>query len=180
MLRDFDARSVFNGDATISYTVSDPFGLTDSAVHVVTVTPVDDAPVAEDDAAETPEDTPVTIDVLANDSDPDGDPLTVTEATSPDGTVEITPEGLVFTPAENFNGPTTISYTVADPDGNESTATVAVDVTPVNDAPDAVDDADETAFETAVTVDLLANDTDVDGDDLTVTEATVPAEQGRC
>ena len=168
----------FNGDATISYTVSDPFGLTDSAVHVVTVTPVDDAPVAEDDAAETPEDTPVTIDVLANDSDPDGDPLTVTEATSPDGTVEITPEGLVFTPAENFNGPTTISYTVADPDGNESTATVAVDVTPENDAPDAVDDADTTDEDTAITVDLLANDTDVDGDDLTVTEATVPAEQG--
>jgi len=92
--------------------------------------------------------------------------------------VEITPEGLVFTPAENFNGPTTISYTVTDPDGNEDTAVVDVTVTPVNDAPDAVDDADETPSATPVTVDLLANDTDVDGDDLSVVEATVPADQG--
>ncbi|WP_370401600.1 tandem-95 repeat protein [Sulfitobacter sp. JB4-11] len=168
----------FAGEATISYTIEDPEGLQDSALHTITVVPVDDAPVAEDDAAETDEDTPVTVDVLANDSDPDGDPLTVTEATSPDGTVEITPEGLVFTPAENFNGPTTISYTVQDPDGNEDTATVAVNVVPVNDAPDAVDDSDETPFETAVTVDLLANDSDVDGDDLSVIEATVPGEQG--
>lgn len=168
----------FSGEAVISYTIEDEEGLQDSAIHTINVVPVADAPNAEDDTAETDEDTPVTVDVLDNDSDPDGDPLTVVEATSPDGTVEITPEGLVFTPAENFNGPTTISYTVSDPDGNEDTATVTVDVTPVNDAPDAVDDADDTPSGTPVTVDLLANDTDVDGDDLSVVEATVPAEQG--
>lgn len=174
----FTPAADFNGEATISYTIEDAEGLQDSAVHTVSVVPVDDAPNAEDDTAETDEDTPVTVDVLANDSDPDGDPLTITEATSPDGTVEITPEGLLFTPAEDFNGPTTISYTVTDPDGNEDTATVTVDVNPVNDAPDAVDDADETPSGAPVTVDLLANDTDVDGDALSVVEATVPAEQG--
>ncbi|PTX55830.1 CshA-type fibril repeat protein [Litoreibacter ponti] len=169
----------FNGEATISYEISDGNGGTDTAVHTITVTPEGDAPEAEDDVAETDEDTPVTIDVLANDSDPDGDPLEVTEATSPDGEVTINPDGTItFTPDENFNGETTITYTVSDPDGNEDTATVTVNVAPVNDAPDAVDDSDTTTEDTAITVDLLANDSDVDGDDLTVIEATVPADQG--
>lgn len=169
----------FNGDATISYEISDGNGGTDSAVHVITVEGVQDAPDANDDTAETDEDTPVTIDVLDNDSDPDGDPLTVTEATSPNGTVEINPDGTItFTPDENFNGETTISYTVTDPDGNEDTATVTVTVASVNDAPDAVNDSDTTAYNTAVTVDLLANDFDVDGDDIFVVDATVPADQG--
>ncbi len=169
----------FTGTATLSYTVEDPDGLSDSAIHTIDVSEVQDAPEALDDTATTDEDTPVTIDVLDNDSDPDGDPLTVTEATSPDGVVVINPDGtLEFTPAPDFNGDTTISYTVQDPDGNADTATVTVTVTPVNDAPDAVDDADTTDEDTAITVDLLTNDTDVDGDPLTVTGVTVPADQG--
>jgi hypothetical protein len=169
----------FNGEATISYEISDGNGGTDTSTHVITVTPQDDAPEAVDDLAETDEDTPVTIDVLDNDSDPDGDPLEVSDATSPDGTVDINPDGTItFTPNENFNGEATITYTVENPDGNEDTATVTVTVNPVNDAPDAVDDEDVTDFNTPVTVDLLANDTDVDGDDLSVLIATVPADQG--
>ncbi|MEP4198188.1 MAG: tandem-95 repeat protein [Aliishimia sp.] len=169
----------FTGEATISYTIEDEEGLTDSAIHTVDVEAVNDAPVAVEDNATTPEDTPVTIDVLDNDSDPDGDPLTVIAASSPDGEVTINPDGtLEFTPNENFNGPTQIDYTITDPDGNEASTSVWVNVTAVNDAPDAVDDADGTLEDTAITVDLLANDTDVDGDDLTVISATVPAEQG--
>ena len=125
--------------------------------------------------AETDEDTPVTIDVLDNDSDPDGDPLEVTEATSPDGDVTINPDGTItFTPDENFNGPTTITYTVQDPDGNEDTATVDVNVIPVNDAPEATDDTATTPFNTAVIVPVLDNDFDVDGDDINVVDATSP------
>ncbi|KAG1647844.1 hypothetical protein GQR58_030292 [Nymphon striatum] len=171
----------FNGEVTISYTISDPDGLTDSAEHTVYVNEVSDGPVAEDDTAETPEDTPITIDVLDNDTDPDGDEtLFISEASVPEeqGTVEIVDNQLVFTPAEDFNGPVTISYTAEDPDGNEAPAEVSVNVTPVNDAPAAEDDSDVTDLNTPVRVDLLANDSDVDGDDLTVTEATVPAEQG--
>ncbi|WP_082389014.1 cadherin-like domain-containing protein [Celeribacter marinus] len=169
----------FNGEATITYTIEDEEGLQDTAVHTITVTPENDAPVAEDDTASTDEDSPVTINVLGNDTDPDGDDLTVSEATSPNGTVTINPDGtLTFTPDENFNGEAVITYTVTDPDGNEDTATVTVDVAPINDAPDAVDDADTTDEDTAITVDLLANDSDVDGDDLTVVSASVPAEQG--
>ncbi|MGH1370369.1 MAG: Ig-like domain-containing protein, partial [Maritimibacter sp.] len=91
-----------------------------------------DAPEAEDDTATTPEETPVVIDVLANDSAPDGDPLTVTEATSPNGTVEIDPVTgeLTFDPEDNFNGTTTITYTVSDGNGGTDVATVTVNVTP--------------------------------------------------
>ncbi len=132
-------------------------------------------PHANDDAATTEEDTPVTIDVLANDTDLDGDTLTVTGASSPDGSVTINADGTItFTPAENFNGETTISYTVEDGNGGTDTATVTVTVTPVNDDPVANDDTSSTDYNTAVVVDVLANDTDVDGDTLTVTGATSP------
>ena len=170
----------FNGDATISYTVSDPDGNTDTANVVVTVNPVDDAPEALDDTATTDEDTAVTIDVLDNDSDPDNQPLTITEATVPaeQGSVEIVNGQLVFTPADDFNGEATISYTVTDPDGNTDTANVVVTVNPVDDAPEAVDDTATTDEDTAVTIDVLDNDSDPDNQPLTITEATVPAEQG--
>ncbi|MHA2879822.1 cadherin-like domain-containing protein, partial [Vibrio campbellii] len=69
----------FNGEATISYTVSDG-ELEDSAEVSVTVNPVNDAPVANDDNVVTDEDTPVTIDVLPNDTDVDGDTLSIVNA----------------------------------------------------------------------------------------------------
>uniref|UniRef100_UPI002635AD03 Ig-like domain-containing protein n=1 Tax=uncultured Sulfitobacter sp. TaxID=191468 RepID=UPI002635AD03 len=162
----------FIGEAQVNYTISDG-ELTDPAVLFVDVGEVD--PVAEDDVAETPEDTPVTIPVLANDTDPQSDPLTVTEATSPDGEVTINDDGtIVFTPDEDFNGPTTITYTVADPDGNEDTATVDVNVIPANDPPVTQDDVAETNQDEAVIIDVLANDSDPDGDPLVVHSASSP------
>ncbi|OZB16213.1 MAG: hypothetical protein B7X55_08320, partial [Rhodobacterales bacterium 34-62-10] len=69
-------------------------------------------PVASPDTATTAEDAPVVIDVLGNDTDPNGDPLTVTGATAPNGTVAINPDGtLTYTPDPDFNGPDEISYT---------------------------------------------------------------------
>ncbi|KAG1647842.1 Iron-regulated protein FrpA [Nymphon striatum] len=171
----------FTGDATLSYTIRDEEGLTDSAEHVIVVNnDGDEAPTAVDDTAETPEDTPVTIDVLDNDTDPQDDPLTIREASVPEeqGTVEITPEGLVFTPAEDFTGPATITYVVEDPDGNADEGTVTVEVTPENDAPDAVDDVATTEEDTPVVLDLVDNDTDPEDSPLTVTAVSVPEEQG--
>jgi Ca2+-binding RTX toxin-like protein len=175
----FTPNENFNGTTTITYTVDDGNGGTDTATVDVTVNAVDELE-AVDDTAETDEDTPVTIDVVANDLNVDGGEPTIISATVPadQGTVEIVGNELVFTPAENFNGDATITYTIEDEDGLQDTAEVAVTVTPVNDAPDAVNDEDVTAFNTPVTVDLLANDTDVDGDDLSVLIATVPADQG--
>ncbi|MHA2742611.1 tandem-95 repeat protein, partial [Vibrio harveyi] len=168
----------FNGDATISYTISDG-ELSDDATVAVTVNPVNDAPVAVDDTVATDEDTAVTIDVLANDSDPENDQLTITNASVPaeQGTVTIVDGKLVFTPAENFNGDATISYTISDGELSDD-ATVAVTVNPVNDAPVAVDDTVATDEDTAVTIDVLANDSDPENDQLTITNASVPAEQG--
>ncbi|MFV8453403.1 cadherin-like domain-containing protein, partial [Vibrio campbellii] len=158
----------FNGEANISYTVSDG-ALDDSAEVSVTVNPVNDAPVANDDSAVTDEDSPVTIDVLPNDTDVDGDTLSIVNASVPadQGTVEIVDGKLVFTPADNFNGEATISYTVSDGELEDS-AEVSVTVNPVNDAPVANDDSAVTDEDTPVTIDVLPNDTDVDGDTLTI------------
>lgn len=140
--------------------------------------PENQAPDAVDDTLTLDEDTTGTVNVLTNDSDPDLDPLTVTDATSPDGDVSIDGGILTFTPTGNFNGPTTITYTVDDGQGGTDTGTVNVTVNPVNDAPVAVDDFAETPEDTAVTFDLVGNDTDVDGDLLEISDVAVPADQG--
>ncbi|CAH1594373.1 tandem-95 repeat protein [Vibrio owensii] len=168
----------FNGEATITYVVTDG-ELTDEATVSVTVNPVNDAPVANNDSTATDEDTPVTIDVLLNDTDVDGDTLTIVNASVPaeQGTVEIVDGKLVFTPAEGFNGEATITYVVTDGELTDE-ATVSVTVNPVNDAPVANDDSTTTDEDTPVTIDVLPNDSDVDGDTLTIVNASVPAEQG--
>src|SRR5882724_6714326 len=157
-----------------SYTVSDGHGGSANATLTITVTGTNDPPVANPDEATTAEDTPVTIAVLGNDTDVDGDPLTVSSASALHGTVVINDNGtLTYTPAANYNGPDTISYTANDGTVDSNVATVAVTVTPVNDPPVAVnDDPVTTAEDTAVTVTVLGNDTDVDGDPLTVSSAS--------
>ncbi|UOA27497.1 Hint domain-containing protein [Pseudosulfitobacter sp. DSM 107133] len=170
----------FNGDATLTYVVSDGMGGEDTGEAVVTVTPVNDDPVAMDDTATTDEDTSVTIDVLANDSDVDGDTLTVTSATVPaaQGTVEVVDNQVVFTPTDGFVGDATVSYVVQDGNGGEDTGEAVVTVNNVNSGPDAVDDAAATFEATPVLIDAVANDTDPDGDALTIVSVSVPAEQG--
>jgi Ca2+-binding RTX toxin-like protein len=130
----------------------------------------DDDPTANPDDAETAEDTSVIIPVLDNDRDPNGDLLTIDGTpTAENGTVAVNDDGtLTYTPNDNFNGPGTISYTVRDPAGNTASSTVAVTVTPVNDAPVAGDDAATTALNTAVIIPVLVNDSDVDNDTLSI------------
>ncbi|MEP3391334.1 MAG: cadherin-like domain-containing protein [Litoreibacter sp.] len=171
----------FNGDTTITYTIEDEAGNTDTATVELTVEAVNDAPDAVNDSDVTDEDTPITVDLLANDTDVDGDTLTVTNATVPanQGTLVDNGDGTVtFTPAENFNGTATINYDITDGNGGRDWATHTIEVGAINDGPDAVNDADVTDEDTPITVDLLANDTDLDGDTLTVTGATVPENQG--
>ncbi|MFG6561513.1 Hint domain-containing protein [Sulfitobacter sp. 1A15299] len=132
-----------------------------------------DAPVAEDDVLEIDEDTSGTVDVLGNDSDANGDTLTVTMASCPAGPVVINDDGtLTFTPDPDFNGETTITYTVDDGNGGTDTGTVNVTVNPVNDAPVANDDTADTTGTDPVVIPVLDNDTDVDGDTLSVTDAS--------
>jgi large repetitive protein len=163
----------FNGSDTITYVIGDGNGGQSTATVRVTVTPVNDTPVAIDDNAATNEDTPVTLNPLSNDSDVDGDDLAITAATSPNGSVVVNPDGTItFTPAPNFNGPTTITYTISDGNGGTTTATIAVTVNAVNDAPVANPSTTITDEDTPVNVPVLANDSDVDGNPLTVTAAS--------
>uniref|UniRef100_UPI002D1FBB2E tandem-95 repeat protein n=1 Tax=Vibrio parahaemolyticus TaxID=670 RepID=UPI002D1FBB2E len=185
---------VDNGDGTWTFTpqidddteVSFTFDIIDDEDLVVSgsanldILPINDAPNAENDVITTEEDTAVTIDVLVNDSDVEGDALSIQSASVPkeQGTVEVVDGKLVFTPAENFNGEATISYIVTDGDLTDE-AKVSVTVTPVNDSPVAVDDTTSIQEDTAVTIDVLTNDTDVDGDKLSIESASVPKEQGK-
>uniref|UniRef100_UPI003C703696 tandem-95 repeat protein n=3 Tax=Vibrio parahaemolyticus TaxID=670 RepID=UPI003C703696 len=184
---------VDNGDGTWTFTpqidddteVSFTFDIIDDEDLVVSgsanldILPINDAPNAENDVITTEEDTAVTIDVLVNDSDVEGDALSIQSASVPSeqGSVDIVDGKLVFTPAENFNGEATITYIVTDGDLTDE-AKVSVTVTPVNDSPGAVDDTTSIQEDTAVTIDVLTNDTDVDGDKLSIESASVPKEQG--
>nr|WP_273979778.1 tandem-95 repeat protein [Vibrio parahaemolyticus] len=176
-----------NHDGSVTYTPNDNYHGADSFTYIVTsggvsesttvnvdVTPVNDAPMAKDDIATTQEDTAVTIDVLPNDSDVDGDKLSIQSASAPEaqGKVEIVDGKLVFTPAENFNGDAEITYTVTDGELTDE-AKVTVTVNPVNDAPTIKVDAVESITEDAVSTDtvvatLTVRDTDTPEDQLTV------------
>ena len=159
---------------SFTYTVSDGRG--GSAVGTVAVA-INVAPVAVADAANMIIGAPLTISVLANDTDANGNGLTLTAVTqSPNGTVSIVTTGaqankaVVFTPSAI--GVATFTYTVSD--GNGGTATGTVRVTVATRVPVAVADTAATAGTTAVIVNVLANDSDPDGDALTVTAVTQP------
>ncbi len=184
---------VDNGDGTWTFTpqidddteVSFTFDIIDDEDLVVSgsanldILPINDAPNAKNDVITTEEDAAVTIDVLVNDSDVEGDVLSIQSASVPSeqGSVDIVDGKLVFTPAENFNGEATITYIVTDGDLTDE-AKVTVTVTPVNDSPVAVDDTTSIQEDTAVTIDVMPNDTDVDGDTLSIQSASVPSDQG--
>ena len=163
----------FVGTAILQYEVSDG-ELSDTGRVTVTVSEQNDPPVASDDSATTAEDTVVQIDVLANDSDADGDVLSISSAivVSGGGTVVVSADFLEFTPAADSTDAVALSYTVSDGVATAS-ASVTVTITPVNDAPDAVADSAETNEDIAVQIDVLANDTDVDGDALSISSVRV-------
>lgn len=141
--------------------------------------PVNRPPVANDDVASLQEDGTASVDVLANDTDPDGDALTVLSTVADRGSVSIAPSGVLsYTPPANFFGQDRVSYTVADPSGAEATASVSLSVLAVNDKPTAANDASSTAYRSPVSFNVLANDTDTDGDALTVKAVSVGASTG--
>ncbi|OGO45246.1 MAG: hypothetical protein A2W37_13100 [Chloroflexi bacterium RBG_16_63_12] len=163
----------FNGSDSFTYKANDGFEDSNTATVAITVNPVNDAPVAGDDSTITDEDTAKTITVLANDTDVDGDTLTITSVTQGvHGAVTTDGMTVTYTPTADFCGSDTFTYTVSDGQGGTDMATVDVTVTCVNDAPVANDDAATTTENTAVVVAVLANDTDVDGDALTVASVT--------
>ena len=149
----------------------DPHGAAAETQVVVTVTNVNERPEAEDDAAETPEDEAVTVDVLANDTDPDGDSLRVESVSAPEhGTTRIASGGgVLYTPAANYHGADRFTYVVTDPEGETASAAVEVTVLSVNDAPVAVGAIPDQPLDEgggSVDVELTPYFEDIDGDEL--------------
>uniref|UniRef100_UPI00215368F6 tandem-95 repeat protein n=1 Tax=Vibrio parahaemolyticus TaxID=670 RepID=UPI00215368F6 len=168
----------WNGSETLTFTATDPSGESISQTVNFTVAPVADI-VA--DKATVVEDTPTIIKVLGNDTfEDDGKVVSLDTNNGPaNGTVSVNPDGSVtYTSNDNYVGKDTFTYVVTSGGVSEST-TVEVNVTPVNDAPVAKDDIATTQEDTAVTIDVLPNDTDVDGDKLSIQSASVPEAQGK-
>ncbi|HMW21939.1 MAG TPA: Ig-like domain-containing protein [Burkholderiaceae bacterium] len=186
----------YNGSVPgVTYTVSDG-SLTGSATLALIVTPVNDAPLAINDSGVGPEDSLITGNVLTNDRDVDGNSLRLTGYTvaglsgsfNPGQTASIAGVGSLainadgsyaFTPAANYvgNAPL-VTYTVSDGSVNSS-ATLTLTVTAVNDAPTAVNDIGSRAEDSgALTGNVLGNDSDLEGNSLTVTGFTVSGLSG--
>lgn len=166
----------YSGVDAFQYSVTDADGESSTADVNLTVSPVDDTPVASADTVTTAEDTVVSIAVLDNDRGLGDGSLVVTILTpSAYGAAVVEDDNTVtFEPAADYFGQTIIVYSVTDGE-QSSTAAVTIVVTPVADAPDAVADAAATRPGAAVDIDVLANDSDADHDTLVVSAVSEPA-----
>ena len=179
-----------SGTDSFTYQISDGNGGFDTATVTITINGVNDAPVATDDGPiATAEDTPVTGNILTNDNDADGDELTIIAING----VPIVPGGVVvledgseialnadgtitFTPAPDTNGQVAFSYTASDGEGGQTTASVTINIAPVDDAPRVVQPApDQIAAEgDDVAIDPSEFITDPDGDPLIFSSDSLP------
>jgi len=162
----------FNGTDSFIYEITDGQGGLAQATVMIKVTAINQAPTAVNDTASVNEDELVTIDVIANDSDPDNDNLTIVSWQENNGVVILNAGKLDYTPNSNFNGSDTLDYTISDSNGHTSTATVNITVVPVNDNPVAVDDSAIITLGDIIKMSVLFNDSDVDGDSLSITSAS--------
>src|SRR5262249_52007659 len=138
--------------------------------------PVNDPPQAQNDSAATNEDEAVTVDALNNDSDVDDDTLKLQSASQPaHGTVVVNGgESVSYTPLSGYTGSDSFSYIISDGELT-STATINLTVRAINHAPQAAEDTATTEQATAVTIAVLSNDQDPDGDSLALGNVTQPA-----
>jgi VCBS repeat-containing protein len=168
----------FNGSDSFTFKVND--GTVDSSVATVSITvnPVNDPPVAVDDAYDVDEDNTLTVSahgVLDNDSDVESDPLTaVLVGDVSSGTLGLGVDGsFTYDPDGNFNGTDSFTYKANDGTVDSNTATVSITVNPINDPPVMTSTPVTIATEDApYTYDVKA--TDADGDPLTFSLTTSP------
>jgi VCBS repeat-containing protein len=150
----------YHGTVTFTYRAFDGVNWSDIATVSLVINPVNDTPVALEDAVTTDEDTPITFGVLANDSDVDGDSFSiVSHGTASHGVVTLNGDStFTYTPEANWNGTDSFNYTISDGQGGVDTAQASVTVTPTYDLLAAVHDDFLTEEDTPVTVDVLEND----------------------
>jgi hypothetical protein len=156
---------------SFTYRANDGIDNSNLAIVSIAVTGTNTPPDALDDTSTAPEDVPVTVDVLANDSDADGDTLSISGVTQPaNGTAIIQGNGVLYTSYLNYYGSDSFTYTITDGHGGTDTANISIDVTPVNDPPVANNDTYTTTQGSSLIIyppGILQNDIDVDGDPLT-------------
>ena len=158
--------------APTTTTTSPPVTTTTLPPAPTTTLPPMNPPIAVDDVGATSEDVAVTISVLLNDSDPNGDPISIIGASTESeagGLVSCAGTTCTYTPDTDFNGTDSFTYTIGDGKGGQASATVTVSVAPVNDAPIARDDSASTPTDTSVTISVLSNDSDPEGHQRTIT-----------
>ena len=171
----YTANTTFAGADSFTYTITDSFGATDTATVTITVGSSNQPPIAVDDSASATAGTPVTINVLANDSDPEGGSFSIISFTgASNGTVTCSATSCTYTANTGFAGADSFTYTISDSFGATDTATVTINVGSGNSAPTANDDFATTQSNQPVTINVLANDSDPDGDSLTVVLFTNP------
>ena len=168
---DYSPTPAFIGNDSFIYEICDAQNACDTATVSIIVNPINDPPTATNDTASTAEDTPLTINVAANDTDPDGNLapasanttcLTCAEPTS--GALTNNGDGTFnYSPNLNFNGDDAFVYQICDTLSACDAAMVSITVTPINDPPVANDDSASTLANTLVIIDVAANDADHDG-----------------
>jgi hypothetical protein len=176
----------FHGTDRFFYKVSNGQLESNVAIVIIIVTPVNDPPLAVDDAYSTTEDVPIIVNapgILINDSDSESDALTGIVLNGPEhGDLVFSPNGaFTYTPNPDFHGVDHFTYKVTDGKLESNLATVTLTVAPANDPPLAADDTYTTTEDTPVTVNapgILINDRDPDGDTLSAILVTSP-ENGR-
>lgn len=163
-----------NGEDEFTYTIGNGSGGIAIGVVKVLVSPLNDAPAPATDYIVTDEDTPVTIDVLANDIDVDGDAISIISFRQPE-TGELQRAGggkFIYSPPTNYSGSVTFSYTVADPSGEKAVAACNILVKPVNDPPDNPDQ--NFTVNRNATLEITYTSEDVEKDSITYRVKTGP------
>jgi len=168
----------FTGNASITYAISDGAGgSASSTISVQVLSGPNQPPVAVADSASVAKNGTLNLNPRLNDSDPEAGPLTISAVTQPShGSVSIGGIGVIYTPATNYTGSDSFTYTIQDSGGLTATATVSVTVTAVNSPPVAVNDTLEIVTYIGQPaqgdVYVLGNDSDPDQNPLTVTSFT--------
>lgn len=163
----------YNGTDRFDYMVSDGKATGESVTVSLMIKAVNDAPSVVADTAFTLEDSPVAISVLNNDTDIDGDALTLVGASSANGVAVVSGSRVNFTPAKNFSGNAVVDYRVTD-GVITNHSTISVVVKGVNDAPVCFNDSGNVDEDSSITIPVLANDSDADGDVLSITGTSIP------
>ncbi|MDH4259948.1 MAG: tandem-95 repeat protein [Gammaproteobacteria bacterium] len=161
-----------------TYVAQDSEGAYSGATDAqITIFGVNDAPKAVGDAFTTDEDVAVSGSVLGNDEDAESDPLSTALVLGPQhGLLVFNDNGaFTYTPGTNFNGSDSFTYRSNDGALESSVATVSLTINPVNDAPASFNDLFTSDEDVEVSGNVLGNDIDVDGDALTATKLTDPA-----